>query len=334
MKSQVFLPPRTPPYKGGDSLKKRLDLLLVERKLAETRNKAQALIMAGQVTVSQQEARSKKQEVQSQRSYSSLLASRSSLLKPGTLLPEDCAIEIKELPRFVSRGGEKLQAALDHWKISVQEKVCLDIGSSTGGFTDCLLQNRAKKVYAVDVGRKQMHPKLRSDPRVELYEETHILHWTPPWTRQIRETRCEMQTKSLSHISYLVSEVPSLVTMDLSFISLRKVLPRVIEFLKIREDSLSFSELRLANFAQRSTLNAQLLVLLKPQFEVGPRYIRKGVVRDMKIRQEAIESFLDFCLSCYSREGGNPVFIDHFPCPVLGAKGNQEEWIYLGKREW
>lgn len=289
---------------------------MVERKLAESRNKAQAMILAGQVRLAQQNRNhscvmspeSKDKEFPNARPTTHDLRLP---LKPGTLIPENSEIEVKELPRFVSRGGEKLQAALNRWKelksgVSLKDKVCLDIGCSSGGFTDCLLQNGAKKVYAVDVGTGQMHPKLRGDPRVELYEQTHILHWTPPWKKIDTQSSIldsgndhnKNQPQAASH------KPPSLVTLDVSFISLRKVLPKVLEFF---------------------TSPLTILCLFKPQFEVGARYIRKGIVRDNKIRQEAILKMLDFC------EALDLEIIDHFPCPVLGAKGNQEEWIYLRK---
>lgn len=251
--------------------KKRLDLLLIERGLVESRNKAQAVILAGQVRVDPPPP---------------------AALKPGTLLPEDSRIEISALPRFVSRGGEKLQPALDRWKIAVGGRTCLDVGSSTGGFTDCLLQNGAKAVYAVDVGRGQLHPSLRSDPRVAVFEETHILRWVPPWVDKTADP------------SYKEKGAPTLSVIDVSFIGLRSVLARTVELLRpVAKDF-------------------EVLALIKPQFEVGPRNIKKGVVRDETARAEAVERVLG-----QAAEAGLEI-VGHFPCPLPGAKGNVEEWLY------
>ena len=158
----------------------RLDVLLVERGLAESRAKAQALIMAGQVRVADQVA-----------------------LKPATAIPADSVLTVDSGPRFVSRGGEKLDAALTAFAVDVTGWVCTDVGASTGGFTDCLLQHGAAKVYAIDVGKGILHWKLRSDPRVIVMEETNARH-----------------VESLP-------EPVSLVTIDASFISLRILLPVV-----------------------------------------------------------------------------------------------------------
>jgi len=167
--------------------KQRLDTLLVERGLAESRTQAQALILAGQVVAGDQRAD-----------------------KPGSLVPSDVPVRIKEKLRYVSRGGLKLERALAEFRIAVEGKVCADIGASTGGFTDCLLQAGARKVYAIDVGRGQLHPKLLSDPRV--------LH---------------LERVNARYLS--AAEVPELVdlaTIDVSFISLTQVLPAVLPRLR------------------------------------------------------------------------------------------------------
>ena len=253
--------------------KKRLDLLLVERGLVESRSKAQAVILAGQVSV---------------------LPPAPSALKPGTLLIEDCKITLHSLPRYVSRGGEKLEAALDHWGVAARGKACLDIGSSTGGFTECLLQRGARLVWAVDVGYGQIHPKLRADPRVRLFEETHILKWIPPWIDKSPDS------------DYKEGDVPVLATADVSFISLEKVLKRAYEILGPEAD---------------------LLALVKPQFEVGQRHLKKGIVKSEEARSSAVEK-----ITAAARDAGFSV-AGHFPCPVLGAKGNREEWLFLNKRK-
>lgn len=159
--------------------RKRADLLLVERGLAETREQARRLVMAGQARVG-----------------------TTILVKPATLLAPDAPIELVAPPRFVSRGGLKLEAALDHFEIDVTGRRCLDIGASTGGFTDCLLQRGARSVLAVDVGRAQLHAKLRNDDRVELWERVNA--------RDLPE---------LPPVDFFVA--------DVSFISLRKALPSV-----------------------------------------------------------------------------------------------------------
>jgi 23S rRNA (cytidine1920-2'-O)/16S rRNA (cytidine1409-2'-O)-methyltransferase len=164
--------------------KVRLDVLLVERGLAESRAKAQAMIMAGQVRVADQVA-----------------------LKPGTAVSADSSLSVDSGPRFVSRGGEKLDAALEAFATDVTGLVCADVGASTGGFTDCLLQRRAAKVYAIDVGKGILHWKLRNDPRVIVMEETNARY-----------------VESLP-------EPVSLVTLDASFISLKILLPVVKRWL-------------------------------------------------------------------------------------------------------
>ena len=167
--------------------KQRLDSLLVERGLAESRTQAQALILAGQVVAGDQRAD-----------------------KPGSLVPSDVLIRIKEKLRYVSRGGLKLERALAEFSIAVEGKVCADIGASTGGFTDCLLQAGARKVYAIDVGRGQLHPKLLSDSRV--------LHLERINARYLSEAE--------------VPELVDLATIDVSFISLTQVLPAVLPRLR------------------------------------------------------------------------------------------------------
>lgn len=167
-------------------MKKRLDLLLLEKNLAESREKARALILSGQVMVDGQV-----------------------ITKSGSLVNAECEVKIKERPRYVSRGGLKLEAALRHFEISVRDKVVLDVGASTGGFTDCLLQFGARLVVAVDVGYGQIHPKLREDPRVFLIERKNIRHL------KAHELPC----------------VPNGATIDVSFISLRLVAEPVSQLL-------------------------------------------------------------------------------------------------------
>ena len=215
--------------------KMRLDVLLVERGLAESRAKAQAMIMAGQVRVSDQVA-----------------------LKPATTIPADSILTVDFGPRFVSRGGEKLDAALEAFHIDVKGLTCADVGASTGGFTDCMLQRGAAKVYAIDVGKGILHWKLRNDPRVVVMEETNARY-----------------VQSLP-------EPVSLVTVDASFISLKILLPVIKEWEvvggKTQEES------------------GDIVALIKPQFEAGKKDVARGdgVIRDPEIHRQVLLDVLAF----------------------------------------
>ncbi|MEW5740997.1 MAG: TlyA family RNA methyltransferase [Myxococcota bacterium] len=234
--------------------KERLDVLVVERGLAETRTRAQALILAGQVVVGDQR-----------------------IDKPGTRVPVDVDVRLKgEVLPYVSRGGLKLKGALDAFHLDVRGKVCADIGASTGGFTDCLLQEGAAKVHAIDVGRGQLHEKLRVDPRVVSRERVNARHLTDED----------------------LPEPVGVVVIDVSFISLKLVLPAVLP--KLAPGGL-------------------LVALVKPQFEVGPDRIDKGgVVRDAQARQEAIDG-----VRAFVREAGLEV-VGVIDSPVPGPAGNVE----------
>jgi len=206
------------------SHKTRLDRLLVERGLADSREKAQALILARQVLVNEQKVE-----------------------KCGALVRESDSLRLLGEPaKYVSRGGTKLEAALDHFHVDPQGKICLDIGASTGGFTDCLLQQGAANVFALDVGVNQLAWKLRQDPRVVVLEKTNARYLT---------------------LGQLGTRV-ELVTMDVSFISATMILPALPPLLKSR---------------------AEILVLVKPQFEVGRGQVGKGgIVRDPRLHQAAV----------------------------------------------
>ena len=214
--------------------KVRLDVLLVERGLAESRAKAQAMIMAGQVRVADQVT-----------------------LKPATAVSADSVLTVDSGPRFVSRGGEKLDFALEAFKLDVTGRVCADVGSSTGGFTDCLLQRGAAKVYAIDVGKGILHWKLRNDPRVVVMEETNA-----------------------RHVASLPEPV-SLVTVDASFISLKILLPviRNWEFAEGEEKE-----------------SGDIIALIKPQFEAGKKDVARGdgVIRDPEIHRQVLLDVLGF----------------------------------------
>jgi 23S rRNA (cytidine1920-2'-O)/16S rRNA (cytidine1409-2'-O)-methyltransferase len=241
------------------TIKQRLDQLLLDRGLAASRAKAQALIMAGRVEVAG------KTET-----------------KAGALVPGDAEIVLTPAPhQYVSRGGEKLAGALAHFLISPAGKVALDVGASTGGFTDCLLQQGVSKVYAVDVGYGQLDASLRQDHRVVLLERRNIRHLPPED----------------------VPETVDLITLDLSFISLTLVLPKVLEFLRP---------------------GGAILALVKPQFEVGKGQVGKGgVVREMKLQQEAVAK-----VALAARSLGLQVS-PAFASTLKGPKGNQEYFLYL-----
>ncbi len=211
------------------STKQRLDQLLVTRCLAESREKAQRLILAGQVRIGGQIAD-----------------------KPGRRVTSDAALVVAAGERFVGRGGEKLERAFKVFQPDVKGLVCLDIGASTGGFTDCLLQHDAAKVYAVDVGAGQLHWKLRNDPRVVVMDKVNARYLRPGD----------------------LPEPAAFAALDVSFISLTKVLPAIKDILKA---------------------GSRIITLIKPQFEAERREIgRGGVVRDPAARQRAIERIRQF----------------------------------------
>ncbi|HXY10449.1 MAG TPA: TlyA family RNA methyltransferase [Terriglobales bacterium] len=213
-------------------MKVRVDKLLWERGLARSREGAQALILAGKVQVNGQR-----------------------IGKPGTVVNADCEIEVLgEVRKYVSRGGLKLDKALEYWNIEVAGKPCLDIGASTGGFTDCLLQHGAARVIAVDTGRGQIDFRLRQDPRVRLLEKTNARYLT-------REQ---------------LGETVAFIAMDVAFISATLVLPAVI--------AAAFP----ASVAERK--GRQIVVLVKPQFEAGREQVGKGgIVRDEAVQRAAVE---------------------------------------------
>lgn len=206
--------------------------------------------------------------------------------KPGHPIPVSAAISLKEpFPPYVSRGGLKLEAALDQFAVDVRGKVLLDVGASTGGFTDCLLQRGAKRVIAVDVGYGQLHWKIRQDPRVRVMDKTNIRHLKPEE----------------------VNEQIHGAVIDVSFISLRLVVPAVSELL-VRE--------------------AFIIPLIKPQFEVEKGQVGKGgVVRDPSLHQQVIDR-----LSRFFQEAGW-IVRGHIASPLLGPKGNKEFFVYARREK-
>jgi 23S rRNA (cytidine1920-2'-O)/16S rRNA (cytidine1409-2'-O)-methyltransferase len=251
-------------FTAGILGKQRLDLLLVERALCDSRQQAQRLIQAGAVQVNHQVVD-----------------------KPGTNVPEDAQILVKARSPYVSRGGEKLAKALQTFPIQVHDRVCLDGGISTGGFTDCLLQSGAKLVYGVDVGYGQVAWKLRTNSKVVLKERTNL-------------------RKLLPHELYAAdAEQPTLGVMDVSFISLTKVLPAFWSLLQPPREA---------------------ILLVKPQFEVGKALIGKnGVVRSVKDQATAIATVLDAALALGWHYGGVTW------SPLVGPAGNIEFLLWLGE---
>ena len=252
--------------------KVRLDVLLVERGLAESRAKAQALIMAGQVRVSGQV-----------------------MLKPATAISTDSTLTVDSGPRFVSRGGEKLDAALETFGINVSGLTCADVGASTGGFTDCLLQRGAAKVYAIDVGKGILHWKLRNDPRVAVMEETNA-----------------------RFLGSLPEQV-SLITVDASFISLKILLPVVKKWFGPNPPSPPFPD------REGGTGGLGIITLIKPQFEAGKKDVSRGdgVIRDPEIHRQVLIDVLGFA----QQEGFSVRGL--IKSPLLGPKGNAEFLAWL-----
>ncbi|MCD4684936.1 MAG: TlyA family RNA methyltransferase [Anaerolineae bacterium] len=239
--------------------KVRLDVLLAEQNLAPSREAARRLIMAGEVRVNGERRD-----------------------KPGMKVPRDVQIEVREMPRFVSRGGEKLAGALDAFPVAVADRICADVGASTGGFTDCLLQHGAAKVYAIDVGYGQIDYRLRSDERVVVMERTNA--------RYVEA----------------LDEPVSLIVSDVSFISLRYLLPVLRGW---------------------TTPEADLILLVKPQFEAGREHVGKGgVVRDPKVHRRVLEAVL----GAAQREGYAVCGLA--PSPLKGPAGNVEflAWLTVG----
>ena len=241
--------------------KERLDVLLVSRGLAESREKAKAIIMSGNVYVDGQ-----KED------------------KAGSNFPAEAVIEVRgNTLKYVSRGGLKLEKAMENFDVTLAGKICMDVGSSTGGFTDCMLQNGAVKVYAVDVGHGQLAWKLRNDERVVCMEKTNIRYVTPED----------------------VADKINFSSIDVSFISLTKVLGPVMELLSD---------------------DGQIVCLIKPQFEAGREKVGKhGVVRDSAVHLEVIEKVIDFAISI-----GFEVLNLEFS-PVKGPEGNIEYLLHLQK---
>lgn len=244
--------------------KERLDKILTEKGYFETKSKAQAAIMAGDVKVN-----------------GNIITKAGYLIEPK----ENTIYEIKSMP-FVSRGGFKLDKALKFFGISLKDKICLDAGASTGGFTDCMLQNGAKKVYSVDVGYGQIAWKLRTDKRVKVIEKVNV------------------KNCSISDIYLPDEEKANFITMDLSFISITKVLNNIISL----ADNNGF----------------EIVSLIKPQFEAGKEQVGKnGVIREKEVHFEVINNIISYIKTINLKTKGITY------SPIKGPKGNIEYLIYL-----
>ncbi|MCH7705838.1 MAG: TlyA family RNA methyltransferase [Chloroflexi bacterium] len=236
--------------------KHRIDVLLVERGLAETRTRARALLMAGRVT-----------------------ADGRRMEKAGAMVEESAALEVKSGPRYVGRGGIKLAHALQEFSLSASGTTALDVGASTGGFTDCLLQHGAHRVYALDVGYGQLDQRLRQDPRVVVMERMN------------------------ARLPFQLPEAVDLAAVDVSFISLRLVLPSVAEHVK---------------------LGGRIIALVKPQFEAERRQVgKRGVIRDPKVHAAVLARIINWAIGSGFRLRGLT------PSPILGDEGNREFFLLL-----
>ena len=241
-------------------MKERLDKVIKARRLIRSRSRAQRIIESGRVKVDGHV-----------------------ISRPGHPIDSEAEIEILSFEPYVSRGGEKLEAALEQFRVDPKCKVCLDVGASTGGFTDCLLQHGATKVYAIDVGHDQLHPNLRRDERVVVREGLNARFLEP----------------------HDIDEPIELVTIDVSFISLRLILPPLVELL---------------------APGADIVALVKPQFEVGKEKLPgDGVVKSEADREAALQAVRSFV------ESETPWRVaDQMTSPIEGAKGNVELFLHVG----
>jgi len=245
----------------GTPERQRLDKVIKQRRLIRSRSRAQRMIEAGRVKVDGR-----------------------IITRPGHPIDPEAKIEILSYEKYVGRGGEKLEAALEQFRIDPRGKICLDIGASTGGFTDCLLQHGAKKVYAIDVGHDQIHPSLRRDDRVVVREGLNARYLEPQD----------------------IGEEIDIATIDVSFISLELILPPLVEIVEP---------------------DADLIVLLKPQFEVGKENLPDdGVVKDVRLQARAVHRIAEFV------SGGTPWSVrNELPSPLPGEKGNVEFLLHIAR---
>ncbi|MFI5212653.1 MAG: TlyA family RNA methyltransferase [Candidatus Saccharimonadales bacterium] len=237
------------------SAKKRLDVVLADRGMTNSRSQSESWIKLGKVTVDGKVA-----------------------TKPGLFVRDDAMIKLNADVQYVSRAGLKLASVATVLHLQFKDKVVLDVGSSTGGFTDYTLKNGAKKVYAVDVGTDQLHPSLRGNRQIELHEKTDIRDF------------------------YISHETPDIIVIDVSFISLREVLPHLVNHL--------------------SNKNTQVVAMVKPQFEAGKDQTNKGIIKNDAVRRQILKDFEVWAKQYF-------VVVDKRDSDVAGAKGNQERFYLL-----
>jgi 23S rRNA (cytidine1920-2'-O)/16S rRNA (cytidine1409-2'-O)-methyltransferase len=237
------------------SAKQRLDVVLAARGMTNSRSQSESWIKLGKVTVDGKLA-----------------------AKPGLFVRSDAVIVLNAEVQYVSRAGLKLASVAQILNVHFKDKVVLDVGSSTGGFTDYALKHGAKKVYAVDVGTDQLHPSLRGNKRIELHEKTDIRDF------------------------YIKHETPDIIVIDVSFISLREILPHLVNFL--------------------SNKNTQIVAMVKPQFEAGKDQTNKGIIKNDAIRRQILKDFEQWAKQYF-------VIQDKRDSDVAGAKGNQERFYLL-----
>lgn len=235
--------------------KQRLDIELAKRGLTASRSQSESWIKLGKVTVDGKV-----------------------VTKPGHFIRDDSVIKLMADQQYVSRAGLKLASVADILKLDFKDKIVLDVGSSTGGFTDYALRSGAKLVYAVDVGTDQLHPSLKGHPRIRLHEKTDIRDF------------------------YIKGDMPDAIVMDVSFISVREILPHLVNYL--------------------STSQTQFAIMLKPQFEAGKNQTNKGIIKNDAIRRQILKDF-EFWAKQYF------VVVDKRDSDVAGAKGNQERFYLL-----
>jgi len=235
-------------------MKQRLDNEIVKRGIVASRSQAESWIKLGKVTVDGRV-----------------------VMKPGHFVGPNVEIKLLAEVQYVSRAGLKLASVADILKLNFKDKIVLDVGSSTGGFTDYALRHDAKKVYAVDVGTEQLHPSLRRDKRIELHEKTDIR-------------------------DFYIKEIPDIVVIDVSFISLREILPHIYNYL--------------------SNNQTQVVAMVKPQFEAGKDQTNKGVIKNDAIRRQILKDFEDWSRTYF-------VIADKRDSNIAGAKGNQERFYLL-----
>lgn len=236
-------------------MKTRLDVALAERNMTASRSQAETWIKLGKVTVDGKTA-----------------------TKPGTFVRADAVIKLDANVQYVSRAGLKLASVAQLLKLQFRDKVVLDVGSSTGGFTDYALKNDAAKVYAVDVGTDQLHPTLHGHPKIELHEKTDIRDF------------------------YIADQTPDIIVIDVSFISLREVLPHLVNHL--------------------SNKSTQIVAMVKPQFEAGKDQTNKGIIKNDAVRRQILRDFESWAKQYF-------VVVDKRDSDVAGAKGNQERFYLL-----